>query len=141
MIPQVTMRWAQKSCTCKYCNNPIDSGTPEVSVFYRSKEGRTWNAAVLYHPECWLAAGLQFLKDNPFIPEQPEPDRQELTEQQKTQRKGILRKYASLRQRQRKLKVDNPRYPVLYANLEAQIAGLMIELLQLGGIPKKWADG
>ena len=136
MIPQVSMSWATKPSTCKHCDNPIDTASPMVTAFFRDPKTK-WNTRHYYHPQCWVQNGLEYLKANPYTERKT---RDELTPEQKEVRNQILRKYASLRQRQRKLSRSNPKHAILNMNIEAQIAQLMQDILPYGGVPRKWAD-
>jgi hypothetical protein len=128
------MCWAPKSAECKFCTETIITNTPEVVVIFTSDKHTTKK---YYHPTCWIQSGLNNLQAKPYI---PESRKVVLTLKQKEDRNTILRRYASLRQRQRKLSKAGLHYEILYANIEAQIAQLMLDVLPLGGVPKKWAN-
>ncbi len=138
MIPQVSMSWASKVTKCRYnCDKAIETATPVITVFFRNKD-KTWTAKHGYHPACWIQNGLDHLKNNPFvmIPEKPI-----LSDEDKKTRHQIIRKHASLKQRIGKLDNDNPKYHILVAKIEAQIAQLMVNIMSLGGVPTKWLNG
>ena len=131
MIPQVLMCWAPKQVKCKFCGESINAGTPEIVVIFNN--ARTTRK--YYHPPCWIQYGLNNLQKSP----QP-TCKIILTQEQKAARLTVLKHYAALRQRQRKLSKTGLHYNILYANIEAQIAQLILDILPLGGVPKKWAN-
>ena len=136
MIPQVSMQWTHKVTECKFCEKDIETATPVVSVFFKHKD-KSWNARYGYHPACWIQNGLDYLKANPYI---TVPEKIELSDNDKIIRDKLIRKHASLKQRLVKLDKSSPKYYILVAKIEAQIAQLIVDILPLGGVPKKWSS-
>ena len=145
-IPNVCMRWATRWAECRFCEQRIEKATPVVVVFFWNKgqDGRKWNTTLYYHPDCWVAQGLDYLKMNPYVAAKrwSLTDRREnpLTVKEKEERNIILRKKASLDQRKRNLKTSYPDHALLEARIDVQISELMLDMLKVGGIPKKWLE-
>jgi len=135
-VPNVSIAWCHRTAQCKWCENPIESGTAMVSVFFWNKgneEKRGWNSKYYYHPDCWVAQGLDYLERNPYVPN-PGRKRMELEPEQKAKRLKILRRKASLEQRRQKAT------GLMLAHIETLIAGLLEEIVEVGGIPKSWPE-
>lgn len=120
-----------------------------VTVFFWRKgdEGsRRWNYALYYHPQCWVDQGLDYLKMNPYVsrnvrePIPVTPRLSSLTEEQKEYRITLLRRRGSLVQRKRNIKVGYPDRVLAEAGLDKQMAEIMVEIAEVGGIPPKWLD-
>lgn len=141
MIPNVCMKWCERQAGCKWCDKPIEAGTEIVTVFYWNKgaDGRKWNTTQYFHPNCWIEQGLDYLRMNPYIPHVRKP-RMSLTEEERKRRCMLLRRKSAIDQRKKKLKPDNPNRMLIEARIDGKIAELMIEILPIGGIPKKWLD-
>jgi len=136
-IPNVSIAWCHRVARCKWCENDIVAGTPMVSVFFWNKgneEKRGWNSKYYYHPDCWVSQGLDYLDRNPYVP-YPGRKRVEMEPEMKSKRLKILRRKASLEQRRR-----NTEDPLMLAHIETQIAGLLPEIAEAGGIPKSWLE-
>lgn len=140
-IPNVTMTWCQHKAQCAHCPRTIKTGTPLVTVFFwnRGTEAhKGWNIKKYYHPKCWIAQGLDYLKKNPYIP-YIRKKKLELTPEQSKQRYIILRRKAAIDQRKRRLE-GSPNRIAGEASLDGKIAELMVEIAPIGGIPKKWLN-
>ncbi len=87
---------------------------------------------------------LDYLKMNPYVPPKrwSLTSRKEnpLTTEQREKRYQVLRKKASLEQRRRSLKSEYPHRALLEAKINVQIGELMVEIVGIGGIPKKWLE-
>ncbi len=141
-IPNVFMYWCQHKAKCKWCEKDIVAGTPVVKVYYWNKgneEKRGWNVSKYYHPQCWIDQGLDYLKMNPYVPYARKP-KSSLTNGQKELRYKLLRQKASIDQRRRNLKSTYPDCVLDNAKLDEQVSRLMVEIIKIGGIPKKWLE-
>jgi len=140
-IPNVTMRWCVKKSTCKWCEQSIDRGTPIVSVVFWNKgneESRKWNYYAKYHPQCWVAQGLDYLSRNPYVP-QHRVKKPTLSDEDKRKRYLLVRKFHKAIQ----LRKNCANYPdgvLTEIRLTQQMVEIMLEAVTLGGVPKKWAE-
>jgi len=126
LIPRVDVRWASKKARCRVCGEWIPVGDEELCEDYDKQRK-------FYHPTCWLQSQLVHIAMNPF-----RYNRYNLTMDERKARLSILRKYASLRQRQRKLKKPSKRYHVYFMKIEGQIDALREKIEKVGGVPSKW---
>ena len=111
-----------------------------MTVFFWNKgteEHKGFNVKVYYHPDCWVAQGLDYLRMNPYVPYIRDRTL-ELSIGEKVERTKILKRKASIDQRRRRLNGNYPDRALLEARLDTQVAELMMEIAPLGGIPKKW---
>ena len=141
-IPNVYMTWCQRKAICKWCEFAIEAGTPMVTVFFWHKgdeDHRQWNKKLYYHPQCWVGQGLDYLKMNPYVPYVRKP-KAKLSEEQRKQRAALLNRKCSLEQRRRNVKSGYPDRLLVEARLDRQIAELMMEMIPVGGIPKRWLE-
>jgi len=127
LIPRVDVRWANKKARCRVCGVEITVGKPELCEEYEK-------CRKFYHPTCWVDNKLNVLYCVPF-----RNNRHNLSPADREKRLSILRKYASLRQRQRKLKKPSKRYHVYFMKIEGQIDALRGEIEKVGGVPAKWS--
>lgn len=144
MIPNVYMTWCYRQAICPWCNLPILVRTPEVNVFFWNKgnpERRGYNYKKHYHPDCWVAQGLDYLRMNPYIPRKgAKPRLTKLTPEQKRKRYLLLRKKASLEQRKREIKAPYPDRLLIETRLDIQIIDVILDISRVGGIPKGWME-
>jgi hypothetical protein len=56
----------------------------------------------------------------------------------KRQRELILRRKAALEQDRRQLDPEDEEYEVKNAVIDAKVSGLMVEIMDYGGLPKSW---
>jgi len=141
-IPNVSMSWCNRKAQCNFCPDHIGAGEPLVTVFFWNKgtpDHKGFNTKQYYHPQCWVAQGLDYLSLNPYVPYQKQK-RLDLVPEQKERRNILLRRKCSLEQRRRNLKAEYPERLLLEARIESKIVGLMLEIAPLGGIPKKWLE-
>lgn len=139
-IPNVTMSHCQRKAQCEWCPEMVEAGAPLVTVFFWNKgteDHKGFNVKRYYHPDCWVAQGLDYLKRNPYVP-YVRKKKLELSPEQSKQRYSILRRKAAIDQRKRNLNVDLPDRELENAKLNTKIAELMLEIAPIGGIPKKW---
>ena len=139
-IPNVTMTWCQHKAKCTECPGTIETGTPMVTVFFWNRgteEHKGYNVKKYYHPNCWIAQGLDYLKKNPYIP-YIRKKRLELTPEQSKQRYILLNRKAAIDQRIRSLEETPDR--IAGARLNMEIAKLMVEIAPIGGIPQRWLE-
>ena len=140
-VPNVTMTHCQRRAQCEYCPDLIDAGTPLVTVFFWNRGGpehKGFNVKKYYHPDCWIAQGLNYLKNNPYVPYQRKK-KMELTPEQSAQRYIILKRKAAIDQRKRNLEGRENNITAMVA-LDIKIADLIIEIAPLGGVPSRWLN-
>lgn len=139
-IPNVTMRWAQNKATCQWCEYNIEPGQAMVVVFFwnRGANGRKWNVQKCYHPNCWVEQGMDYLNKNPYSPYIRGRKGLQLSKEDNRQRFLIVRRYHALTQRIGRL--DNGSEPIKRLELEMKQADMMLEMLKIGGVPKKWLE-
>lgn len=139
-IPNVTMRWCVKKSTCKWCVQPIDNGTPVVTVFFWNKgnpENRRWNRSYSYHPQCWVEQGLDYLSRNPYVPQHREK-KPTLCEEDRRKRFLLIRRFHKAEQMRKG--GSFPDNLLAEARLTQQMIDIMLEVATLGGVPKSWAE-
>ena len=135
-IPNATMNWCNRTAKCEWCPENINAGEPMVTLSYWNKgspDHKGFNIRKYYHPDCWVAQGLDYLKKNPYVP-YIRKAKMDLTPEQSKQRYILLRRKSAIDQRIRGL-VDKP---VMEARLNIMITEIMLEIAPIGGIPKKW---
>ena len=140
-IPNITMTWCNRIAKCEWCPENINAGEPLVTVFFWNKgspEHKGFNVKKYYHPDCWVAQGLDYLKRNPYSP-YIRKVKMELTPEQAEHRYVLLRRKAAIDQRIRKL-ADVPNRIMVEARLKEHITEIMLEIAPIGGIPKKWLE-
>lgn len=138
-IPNVFIYWCQHKAKCRWCEQDVVAGNPVVKVYYWNRgneEKRGFNVSRYYHPQCWIDQGLDYLNRNPYVPYIRKRPSNNLTSGQKELRYKLLRRKASIDQRKRNL-VDSP---LEAARLDEQISKLMVEIIPIGGIPKRWLE-
>ncbi len=141
-VPNVTMTWCVNRAKCEWCPEHIEAGTPLVTVFYWNRGGpdhKGYNVKKYYHPQCWIAQGLDYLERNPYV-RHITKKKLVLTPKQSELRYKILKRKASIDQRLRNLDGDYPDHLLIEARLKLQITDLMLEIAVVGGIPKKWLN-
>ena len=138
-IPNVTISWCEHNAKCGWCPERIGTGTAMVSVFYWNKgttEHKGFNTITYFHPQCWVEQGLDYLKRNPYVPYVRK--RSKLEPEQRKMRSILLRRKCSIEQRRRKIKPDDTDKVLKEIRLDRQVTDLMMEIAQVGGIPKTW---
>ena len=141
-IPNVTMRWCVKKSTCKYCDKPIDNGTPVVTVFWWYKgddEKRKWNMKISFHPQCWIDQGLDYLQRNPYIP-QHRVKKPTLSTEDRRKRFLLIRRFNALIQKRKNCNHSFPDHVITDIKLTQQMIDIMLETATIGGVPKGWAE-
>ncbi len=143
-LPQVYMQWNRRIAECAYgCCKPIEVKQPVVIVFFwrRGDDDHAYNIKKYYHPECWLAQGMDYLRVHPYQAEGERGPKCKLTPEQHTKRGLILRQVGALKQRRKAVKEQEPaRRSLLLARIDAAIAAKMLEIAEVGGIPKRWVE-
>ena len=139
----IWFKWCQKpgGATCNWCEKTIERATPMVVTRLWRKgdeNSRRWNITKYYHPECYLAQGLDYLERNPFSSKVGGSKKMELKPYARKYRLKLLRKKASLVQRKQRLKIPYPDRVLYEARIDEQIAGLAAQIATVGGIPKSW---
>jgi len=141
-IPNVTMRWCRKQATCRWCNKPIEIGTPIVAVLFWNKgnpDSRRWNVQICYHPQCWVDQGLDYLNRNPFVPHR-RGVKSKLSEEDRKKRYLLVRRFHALEQRKKNSKLDYPDNLLMDSRLTKQMTDIMLDMVKVGGIPKSWVE-
>jgi len=141
-IPNVTMRWCRKQATCRWCNKPIEIGTPIVAVLFWNKgnpDSRRWNVQICYHPQCWVDQGLDYLNRNPFVPHR-RGVKSKLSEEDRKKRYLLVRRFHALEQRKKNSKLDYPDNLLMDSRLTKQMTDIMLDMAKVGGIPKSWVE-
>ncbi len=141
-IPNVYINWCQREAECHWCHKKIEAGTPIVTAFFWNKgnvEKRGWNTKLYYHPNCWVAQGLDYLRLNPYSP-YIRKKKAELSPTDRKERLRLLRAKGSLDQRRRNLTTSYPERVLIEARIDRQISELMHLIAKVGGIPKKWLE-
>ena len=140
-IPNVTMTHCQRRAKCEWCPEYVEAGTPLVTVFFWNKgseDHKGFNVKRYYHPDCWVAQGLDYLAMNPYVP-YIRKVKMELEPEQAKLRYVLLRRKASIDQRIRGLS-DTPNRLLIVARLNQKITDIMLEIAPIGGIPKRWLE-
>lgn len=141
-VPNVTMAWCQRTAVCAWCEKPITAGEPEVNVFFWNKGfdgNRSLNVKKHYHPDCWVSQGLDYLRRNPYSPYVRKRARQDLSEEQKRKRFLLTRRYHKILQSKKALG-DSLEDMSETIRLDMKITELMLEMNDVGGVPKKWLE-
>lgn len=134
----------QRKAKCKWCEQPIEKATPMVITRLWRKgdeNSRRWNITNYYHPNCYLAQGMDYLETHPYSPRgnRGRPKIQ-LSEEDKRKRYLLLRRKAALEQRKRKLKTSYPDNALMIARIDTQIIEICMEITLVGGVPKGWVE-
>ena len=145
MIPNVLMRWCPKEAKCEWCEQPILCAEPEVVVFFWNKgsDNRRFNVKQYYHPQCWVAQGLDYLNRNPYVASTNGSRGRKplsLTPEESRQRFLLVRRFHALEQRKQKLKTPYPDRLLLESRINKQMVDIMVELIPIGGIPTNWVE-
>jgi hypothetical protein len=144
-LPSVTMQWCRREAKCKWCDQPIETGTPMVTVFYWNRSPEThkrWNTSFYYHPQHWLDSGMDYLMLNPYSPGErrgPKP-RLNLTAEERKSRLALLRKKATLDQRFRQVDPTRWDYIAATTRLKIKVLDCITLIAPLGGVPDGWLD-
>lgn len=140
MPPNVYFQWCKKQAECPECHQIIETATPCIIVFYWNKgneEKRSFNVKKFYHPQCWITQGLDYLMMNPYTSGSRRGPKVELSPEDRRKRQLLLRKYATYKSRKNKLAGD-PLRILSEIRLDNQMASIILEISQVGGIPKRW---
>ena len=145
----VWFTWARKEAECEWCPKKIVRKTPMVvTKLWRKGQAdvRKWNIIHYYHPECYIAQGLDYLDKHPFteVNAGKKKGRPEivLSEEDKKARIALLKKKSNLEGRIRIIKEKGKKDAVLKeAELTVQLAEVMQEIEKVGGAPTVWKEG
>ena len=142
-IPNVTITWCGNGkARCKWCEQPIATGTAMVRVYYWNKgneERRSWNIQNCYHfPDCYVAQGKDYLDRNPYVVK-VRARRNLLSPEDKRKRFLLIRRFNELVQRRNKIAVGYPDNLAVEIQLTERMVEVMMEVAVLGGVPKSWA--
>lgn len=139
----IWFRWANKRATCADCKLPILQGEEEVVVRIWNKgnpDKRTFNQIFLKHVDCFILAGRDYLKRNPYQPSlgKKRGPKTTLTDEQRTERLKILQRHACLEKRKREA-IENGLFDRA-SRYSDQLSELLIQIAPLGGIPQNWVE-
>jgi len=112
-----------------------------VTVFFWNKgneNSRRWNTKRFYHPQCWVAQGLDYLERNPYVP-QHRVKKPTLCEEDRKKRYLLVRRFHKALQ-MRKNCNNYPDNILTEIRLTQQMVEIMLEVVTLGGVPKGWAE-
>ena len=138
----------RKSHCASECGLPIKAGDPIV-VAKHFKEVSDTKRITLYfykHFDCWVKDAQMYLQQNPFVAagnHTGRPKTMNLSEEDKATRLKLLQRKACLDQQLRKkLKIAEPELKDLesIARIQSQLAGVTLEIAQVGGIPTSWIE-
>lgn len=132
----------KRTAKCRWCEQPIIKGEPMVvgKVWRKGNPNeRKWNIKLYWHPNCWLAQALDYLRRTPFVSAggRGRP-KLKLSEEDTKTRYLLLRRKSALEQRRRKLKCVYPDRILAEARIDARIEELAKEMEEVGGVPRKW---
>lgn len=139
-VPNVTMTWCMRKSTCKWCEQSIEQATPVVTVFFWNKgkeDNRRWNVKQFYHPNCWVAQGMDYLGRNPYVPRRREP---KLCTEDMERRRFLIDRFHSLYQKRCSNHGQYPDGILREIDLTQRMVDTMMEVAALGGVPKGWAE-
>ncbi len=144
-LPQVYMAWNRRIAECAYgCCKAIEVKQPVVIVFFWRRgddDHARYNIKKYYHPECWLAQGLDYLRVHPYQAAGDRGPKRTLTPEQHKRRGLILRQVGAIKQRRKNIREqDVAKRTLLLARCDAAIASKMLEIAEVGGIPKRWIE-
>lgn len=135
----VYVRWAKREAKCRYCQQMIEHGKPEV-VCHNWRKGsgeRKFNITMYFHfPDCWVMNAWDYLNKNPYFPSdgRGRPPLL-LAEDDRRRRFLLLRRYAATQHRIR-IATDDDQIEHLIEVLDQIIE----EIRPVGGVPKKWLE-
>ena len=108
-------------------------------VSFRRDDTHKYTSIRHYHPQCWLDDAMDYLSRNPYTPHgnrgRPTKD---LTPEQRVRRTKLLMAKAALEQQKRKVSSPEPHRTAILARIDSKMCGIMLEVAQVGGIPKSW---
>ena len=141
-IPNVIIRWCRKKAKCRWCEEDIEVGQPEVMVMFWNKgneHDRSWNKKLYYHfPECYVSQGEDYLKRNPFVPHR-RGRKSTLSQEDRRKRYLLVRRFHSLVQRKDHISVDYPDRLIVETDILKKMTAVANEMLDVGGVPPSWA--
>lgn len=139
----VWIRKLRKRATCTYDGCPIpqhEIKNGEYAVVcqwvMKTKGGKNWRKARLFHPQCWIDQAVAELERRPVVETRGYAKRMAITDADRERRVKILRKRASLVQRI-KLACLERKY-ALVEKLTEQLELCKEEIRPYGGVPAKW---
>lgn len=142
MIPHVWMVWCKRTAKCRWCEQQITTATPMVVVKYWRKGNeneRKWNLFLYFHPDCWVANGLDYLERNPYtVSVNRGRPKLSLSVEDKRKRTLLVMRKAALEQQKRKLKVDYPDKLLAMARIDEKMMEIFMDITKYGGVPKSW---
>jgi len=134
--------WCRRRAACDYCDEVIEVATPMVTgkIWRKGNPNtRKWNIRLYWHPKCYMAQGMQYLKDNPYVaPGNRGRPKLQLSEEDTRRRRLILCKKAAVDQRTKELKAQFPDNLLIEARARKRVEELAKELEGIGGVPKSW---
>ncbi len=142
--PNVYFAWNKRIASCAYgCGKDILVKEPVVIVFFWRRGGddhAKFNIKKYYHPQCWIAQGMDYLGTHPYQAEGERGPKITLSQADHRKRFLLLRRKGALEQRRRNVKCQDAQRALVLARLDAAIAACMLEIAEVGGIPKRWIE-
>ena len=91
---------------------------------------------------CWIEQGMDYLRMNPYSAGVKRGPKVELTGEQTKRRSLLLRKYAVYKSRLNHIPANYSVAEKVLAEirLECQMASIVLETAQVGGVPKRWLE-
>jgi len=142
----IWMTWCTRVSKCKHCSNDIVSGTPMVmgKLWRKHSTGVTPPSVMRFplvfrwHPQCWVDQGILSLKDYAEVHRDRHRPRLLLTDEQRLVRKRLIGRWRTYRFRMRVAMESNDMDYL--RKLVENMRQVALEIEQVGGMPKKWAE-
>jgi len=94
-----------------------------------------------YHITCWLKEALGYLEAHPYEAQPPARPKLDLTDEQREQRRKLIAKRHSIRQRIRRWEdSDSNKAPQKIKGLIEKELTIIKKIQELGGVPKGWKE-
>lgn len=143
----VWIKRVRKQAKCKYCEQPIVKDTYMVvcKIWYtRNKDGISptrWVWWMRFHTQCWIDQAVQKLdREEEQRVETRGRKRQGISDDMRSERVKILRRYAAITQRIRAevVRPADENSVERLIHLGAGLNKMRIEIERYGGVPKSW---
>lgn len=88
----IRMAWLTKKARCHQCGREMVRGEPIVRGYATLRNG--FHVRRLWHPQCWLEQGMQYLAEHPLEPHHAGPGRPRmpLDEEQRKSRHALIQR-------------------------------------------------
>ena len=136
----IRMAWLRQKARCRWCSEVILAGQAVVRGMSWVTDGDTKRHYLsIWHPECWLKQGMDYLESHPYIPKQGGPGRPrlQLTVEQRIKRRSCTVMFAKLKmEKMQVLTAGTAQWHM--PQLEERGRQLMERMKGLGGVPRSW---